>query len=713
MMIFHRARYSFVLAASLLLLVPGRPAAAQEPRTAMPPPPQAAEHRAAFRAVNYEVTTAVLPEKQAITARAKVEFEALEPSSVVEVELHQDLHVQAVTGADGKALTFNRYPEEPLRLSVLLLQTVVTGQHTTLTFDYAGPLANDDTSPVKGVRLAYVSEASTLLLLPGRWFPLTGYPANRFTGVFYIAVPETMIVTGAGEALPPQKRTVAFESESAPAAKPGAAKASAPATPSEAATRMVYTFRWAKPEPGGTFVAGKLQSQASKVTDPSVTVFAPALAPGTADAFQQQLAQITGFFSTEFGALPMPDLRVAQLPAGSLTGYSAPGLLLVGARQWDPRINYRVLAQLAAQQWFGIQVTPATAGDVWVTDGLSRYAEGLYVENAAGRDALDRVLEDFAVGALMFEQTAPIGQAAQLQPFTAEYRSVVQNKGAMVFHMLRAEMGDAAFVGALQDFYAKFSGRSARIEDFEKAAGDRAAQTASQNPVLGAAPPTLTPFFSQWLNSTGVPEFKLDYLVVRTKKGFLLRGDVKQALETFRMPVEVRVATEGNPETSTIQVVGTKSDFTIETFGRPRPMGVTIDPNNNLLKSSPKLRVRALIGRGEDLAERGNFYEGIQEYQRALDVQKNSSLAHFRMAEASFFQKNYQASASAFREALDGDLEPKWVEVWSRIYLGKIFDLSGQRERAISEYTKARDLRDNTGGAQDEVARYISAPYKP
>lgn len=694
-----------MLAASLLAVFLCRPAAAQNPQPETQPPPRAEARRPAFRAVNYDVNVAVLPEKQAIATRAKIEFEARDASATVEMELHQDLRVQTVTGEDGKPLSFDRYPDNPLRLTVALPQTVVAGQHITLTFDYAGPLANDAVSPVKGVRLAYVSEASTVLLLPGRWFPLTNYPSNRYTGVFNIAVPESMIVVGTGEALPPQKRPVMFESEPAPA-KPGQAKPKAPpAAAAGSTTRMVYTFRWTKPEPGGTFVAGKLQSQTGKATDMPLTVVAPALAPGTADAFSQQLSSIIPYFSTEFGALPDPELRVAQLPAGSLPGYSAPGLLLVGARQWDPKINYRLLAQLAAGQWLGNEVTPASAGDVWVTDGLARYAEGLYVESAAGREALDRVLEDYAVGALMFEQAASIAQAGQLSPFTQEYRSVVQNKGAMVFHMLRAQMGGAAFRATLREFYAKFAGHAARIEDFEKLAADQAAQKGASS--------NLTPFFVQWLNSTGVPEFKLDYVVVRTRKGFLLRGDVKQDLETFRMPVQIRVATEGNPEMKTIEVVGTKSDFTIETFGRPRPNGITIDPNNDLLKSSPKLRVRALIGRGEEMAQRGDFYEAIQEYQRALDVQKNSSLAHFRMAEASFYQKNYQAAASAFREALDGDLEPKWVEVWSRIYLGKIFDLSGQRDRAVNEYTKARDARDNTGGAQEEVARYLAQPYKP
>src|ERR1017187_4404416 len=54
----------------------------------------------------------------------------------------------------------------------------------------------------------------------------------------------------------------------------------------------------------------------------------------------------------------------------------------------------------------------------------------------------------------------------------------------------------------------------------------------------------------------------------------------------------------------------------------------------------------------------------------------------------------------------------KWLEVWAHIYLGKIFDISGQRERAVNEYTQAQRTRDNTQGAQDEVAKDLRTPYK-
>jgi tetratricopeptide (TPR) repeat protein len=117
------------------------------------------------------------------------------------------------------------------------------------------------------------------------------------------------------------------------------------------------------------------------------------------------------------------------------------------------------------------------------------------------------------------------------------------------------------------------------------------------------------------------------------------------------------------------------------------------------------------VARGEAQAAIGKYFEAIQEYQRALDLQANNSLAQFRMGEALFYQKNYQAAANSFRSALNGDLDPKWVEVWSHIYIGKIYDLLGQRERAVNEYSLAQHTRDDTASAQDEAARYLQRPY--
>jgi hypothetical protein len=717
---FPLAGLAALLASSAFAQSPGQ---AQGP--GRPVAPVQTAPKAFFRATNYQVHASLDPVGQVITALATVDFTTNGPSRQLDVELHPNLRVNGVRDSAGRPVIYDRDDNDPLKLHVTLADMVPAGGKVTLEFDYNGPLASDDNSPSKGVRLAYVGKDGAYLLLPARWFPLTDFPANRYTGVFEIEVPGTMVVVGTGTATGPVSVTPKYSALPPVANSRSSAPVNTtapPPPPSMENERMLYTFRVDKPTDAGTFVASPLQLSTVAVEGLNFSVYTQMTQANTAQAYAQETSQALDFFNSAFGALPQQDWKIAQLPDGTVPGYSAPGLLLVSARQWSTSPNARLLANLAAQQWWGTNVMAASSSDVWVTAGLARYSEGLYAEENGGKDALNKALDDFAVGALMFDDAAPIAEAQRLDFGTDEYNSVVVNKGAMVFHMLRALMGDANFTALLKDFYTQYSGKTVRIDDFEKMAEARAEAAAAPNPAtftLGNAPAedknsvNLRPFFTQWLRSTGVPEFSLDYVIYRTKKGFRLVGKAKQALDFFHMDVEIEVETEGNPEFKTIEISGTESPFTVETFGRPKPNGIVLDPHNYILKSSPRLRTRAIIARGEGLAEEGKYYDAVQQYQRALDVDRTNALADFRMGEAFFYERNYAASAQSFRDALDGstDADTRWTEVWSHIYLGRIYDIQGDRTRAVNEYSKAKQTGDDTGGAQAEIEKSVKKPY--
>jgi len=46
------------------------------------------------------------------------------------------------------------------------------------------------------------------------------------------------------------------------------------------------------------------------------------------------------------------------------------------------------------------------------------------------------------------------------------------------------------------------------------------------------------------------------------------------------------------------------------------------------------------------------------------------------------------------------------------VNLGRIFDLTGQRERAVNEYRQAVQTNDNTQGAVNEARALMQKPYK-
>jgi tetratricopeptide (TPR) repeat protein len=192
--------------------------------------------------------------------------------------------------------------------------------------------------------------------------------------------------------------------------------------------------------------------------------------------------------------------------------------------------------------------------------------------------------------------------------------------------------------------------------------------------------------------------------------GFRVTGEISQDLDLFRMPVDLRIDTDGRTENKRIEVVGTNSPFTIETFGRPRR--ISVDPDHRVLTNSSDVKLRSSILRGQAMQQQGDLSGALTEFNKALDLNKNSSLAHYRIAEVFFFQRNYQSSANAYRAALDGDGDPRWTEVWSRIQLGKIFDITGQRERAVGQYRQAMQTNDNTFGALEEARKYLQKAYE-
>ena len=76
-----------------------------------------------------------------------------------------------------------------------------------------------------------------------------------------------------------------------------------------------------------------------------------------------------------------------------------------------------------------------------------------------------------------------------------------------------------------------------RTRDVEKVAEEQSQQQ-------------LTPFFAQWLDGTGAPQFTDKYTVYRlgNNKGFRTIGEIGQDLDLFNMPVELSVETEGKTE---------------------------------------------------------------------------------------------------------------------------------------------------------------------
>jgi tetratricopeptide (TPR) repeat protein len=628
----------------------------------------AAPVKVPMQITGYVISADLDPAVNRLTATADVTFTALEELANPTFELNNGLQVTKATDPQGKPLQYERLTNNNT-VRFTLATPLAKGTTTTYHFEYSGTLKGADTSPVEGIKLASIEDPISILLYPGRWFPMTGLFTNRFTAEMHIRVPGDQRVVGSGSGVAAAKSL------------PG--------------NRTEFTFKWAKPGFPGTIIAGKFLDP---ITAGNMHVYVTEKRKEAAHDFASQAEREYLYMSGTFGQPESTHMNLVELPDDAVSAAWAPEIAAIAGGRIAARNEQRLLSNTLAHQWWGSQISPATLNDAWITNGMSRYSELMYLEDSAGKNAFQAAVTDISAGALAYD-TEPLNTLGRLDPFSPQFQSMTLEKGAMVFHMLRWEMGDEVFLKFLRELLTQYADKPIRTANVETAA-----ETASNL--------ELRAFFAQWLDGTGAPAFTNKYSVFRLgdNKGFRTIGSIDQDLDLFRMPIELRIETDGKTEIRRVDVSGTDSHYSVETFGRPRR--ISIDPEGWLLKSTPDLAVRVAVLRGQQQVAQGDLTAALIEYQKALDANKNSSLATYRIGEVFFMQRNYQSAANSFRDALRGDGDPKWVEVWSHIELARIFDCTGQRDRAVNEYRLAVQTNDNTQGAVNEARASMQTPYK-
>ena len=628
--------------------------------------------RPALNITGYVIDAEIDTATHHLAAKTQVTFSAPENMELVAFGFHPALKVNKITDENGKVLTGERSADGTIRVSPATAFT--KGQVSHWTFDYDGVITGAEDGPIEGLKLAAIQEPITYLLYPARWFPTTGYMTDRFKAEIHIRVPEGMKVFASGAQGAGQSVKLA-----------------------DGKAGDQFNFKWDKPGFPGTVIAGRFVGPVTGGAG-NVKVYVSVAHQASAQQLAQTAAHEYDFFTDNFGTAESSHLNVVEIPDDTLPAVWAPELAaILGSRVGD-KSGIRLLANTIAHQWWGSEVSPKTLNDAWITNGMARYGELMYVEDENGKSAMHTALQDVAAGALAYD-TIPLSSDGRLNPFSPEFQSATLEKGAMVFNMLRWEIGDKAFLDTLKGALSQYTDQGMRTTDFIKVAE---AQSQQQ----------LTPFFSQWIDGTGAPQFTDKYAVYRlgNNKGFRTIGEIQQDLDLFRMPVDLRVETDGKTENKKVEVVGTDTQYVVDTFGRPRH--IAIDPNDWVLKSTPDLQVRIAILKGQQLVAQGDLTGALAEYQKALEANPQSSLASYRIGELLFTQRNYQAAVNSYRDSLRGDDEPRWTEVWSHIALGKIFDITGQRDRAVNEYRLAVQTNDNTQGAVNEARQWLQKPYK-
>ena len=622
---------------------------------------------------DYQMDLELIPQNSYLRGTAKIRFKVLEDAVSVPFELSSRLSLIEVTDEAGEVYSPRFDNLDSSRMLVRGTEPFKKGTERILTFLFDGILESEqyaylDDTPSS--ERAVIGPQGALLLSEGKWFPSHELAFDSAQVRLEVSVPLGFSVVAPGQ-------LQGLENEG-----------------------VNEIFRWHSDRPlnGVPVTVGRYFRQSFAEESSELTFFVTEDYDGDLKPLAEAADEIVEFFTSLFGDLPNGnELNLVQVGNIEIPSATSEGLILLDDRVLTAhQIPRMQLARLLAKQWWKHNLYVRGGFDAWLQDGFASYAALRYIE-VKHPQGFDLELAKMAVEALKYEAQAPISAGFTLEPGSPRYGSIVEAKGAWVLYMLRQLTGEEQFHQWFQDWYRTNAGGVVTTPELVEYANLKTGEDYSW-------------FFLQWVESTGVPEFRIDYRVFKKSAGgFKIRGQVKQEQELFRMPMEVRIETKGEAEEKRILVNGKNTSFLWET--ETMPVRLHLDPKGKVLRGSQMIRVSVYIALGEELRERGEYLSAIGEFEKAKALDERSSYAHFRLGETFFLQHSYSNAANSLRTALNGDLKPEWVETWTHIYLGKIYDVLGQRQRAQAEYQKAINSGIDYNGAQAEARKYSNEPF--
>ena len=289
-----------------------------------------------------------------------------------------------------------------------------------------------------------------------------------------------------------------------------------------------FSFLFPYPVEHITLVAGPYNVYRAEAGDVDVYGYFFPGSDSLAGDYVKGAAEYIRMYATLFGSTPYSRFSVVEnvLP----TGYSMPTYTLLGSRVLRlPFILKTSLGHETLHQWFGSSVYVDYGGGNWA-EGLTAYMAEHYYEEAGGRGAEHRKK-------LLMDYRAYSGQdTGALEGFAFRTdrasRSLGYGKGALVFHMLRMELGDDAFIGMLGGL-AKQRFRMATWDDIQAQAEEASGRE-------------LDWFFEQWVERPGIIDLKItDVTDQYLDGGYKIRFVLEQDGPAYRFRLPVLVRTEG------------------------------------------------------------------------------------------------------------------------------------------------------------------------
>ncbi|MEO5956762.1 MAG: M1 family aminopeptidase, partial [Nitrospiraceae bacterium] len=268
---------------------------------------------------------------------------------------------------------------------------------------------------------------------------------------------------------------------------------------------------------------------------------------------------------------PYPFEKFAVVENFFASGLGMPSFTLLGSGVIKRHyVQPYALGHEIVHSWIGNDVFNRVDRGNWV-EGLTTYLANYYWHELRGDSAQARDQRRLMVQGYNLhvpsERDYPVAQFTHKQD--EHDNAIGYQKSAMLFHLLRQEVGDETFWRALKSLVAQYRGRHAEWRDLERVFGEESHQD-------------LRWFFAQWVEQDGAPKLSLSEAVARPVAGkngqaIQLEATIVQSGKPFRLPLQLLIRMEGDREqVLTVPLRGLRETISITLPARP--ISIDLDP---------------------------------------------------------------------------------------------------------------------------------------
>ena len=281
--------------------------------------------------------------------------------------------------------------------------------------------------------------------------------------------------------------------------------------------------------------------------------------------------QYIALYDTLIG--PYPFKKFAMVENFQETGYGMPSFTLLGSRVIRfPFILSSSYPHEILHNWWGNSVYVDYDSGNWA-EGLTSYlADHLIKEQHGGGSEYRRNTLQKYTDYVSRQGDFPL--TAFRSRHSARTEAVGYGKTLMLFHMLRRQLGDAAFEQGLQAFYQQYRFRVAGFGDVQRS-------------FAAVAGEPLEDFFQQWVHRTGAPQFRISEARARpVGNDYQLTAVIEQIQPgpAYRLKLPVAVHMDGvNQAYQTSVAIGQRRQTLTLTLPA-RPVQLDVDPEFDIFR---------------------------------------------------------------------------------------------------------------------------------